>query len=258
MTSNKKLQQLQKSLTQTGLFTKGNQTFLWSIINRIEKRFPDENKRQLVYETLTEVQNLKPKSKEPVKPIVKLNKEDFVRKMLELVDSVYDNISDWDKKEIDKVLPTLKKIDFDYFAEHIYSVYDVLECYDFITKSEVSFDNENLFLNREKKDKNKTKSIYTYELTDFYEIDKDNCVLLMAGGGDWELPVCNIMYWNGEKFTLYTPTAGNFWHPEYKEAYGNVNDELTEKMESSDNIYDTTLMLQEFVEKVVNVNEKKR
>lgn len=43
----------------------------------------------------------------------------------------------------------------------------------------------------------------------------------MAAGGDWEVPVFFIVYWDGKKLRGYVPTDGNPWNTTTKEAYGN-------------------------------------
>jgi len=53
-------------------------------------------------------------------------------------------------------------------------------------------------------------------------------VLFINAGGDWEYPICFIIYWDGEKLRGYTPTKGNVFDRKEKEAFGNIeydNDE---------------------------------
>ena len=76
--------------------------------------------------------------------------------------------------------------------------------------SKVHFDTENLY--------------YT-------ESDSDDCgirtlpngmVCLFAyAGGDWEIPVFFIIYWDGKKMRGYIPTDGNTFNRSTKYAYGN-------------------------------------
>lgn len=52
--------------------------------------------------------------------------------------------------------------------------------------------------------------------------DDNGFVYLEAfGGGDWELSVSFIVYWDGKKLRGYVPTKGNPWNFSTKEAYGN-------------------------------------
>ena len=43
-------------------------------------------------------------------------------------------------------------------------------------------------------------------------------------GGDWEVPVFFIIYWDGKKLRGYIPTEGNTWNTDTKTAYGNAMD----------------------------------
>lgn len=49
--------------------------------------------------------------------------------------------------------------------------------------------------------------------------------LAMTSGGDWEVSVLWIVYWDGKKIRGYVPTEGNPWNRRTKEAYGNDDDE---------------------------------
>jgi len=44
-------------------------------------------------------------------------------------------------------------------------------------------------------------------------------------GGDWEMPVFAICYFDGKKLRGYVPTGGNPWNRKTKQAYGNAEDE---------------------------------
>ena len=53
----------------------------------------------------------------------------------------------------------------------------------------------------------------------------------MNAGGDWEFPVCFILYWGNGKLRGYTPKDGNAWNKEERSAYddgGDHNDEINE------------------------------
>jgi hypothetical protein len=43
----------------------------------------------------------------------------------------------------------------------------------------------------------------------------------VIAGGDWELPVFFIVYWDGKELRGYVPTDGNTWNTDTKKAYGN-------------------------------------
>jgi len=42
-----------------------------------------------------------------------------------------------------------------------------------------------------------------------------------SAGGDWEIPVFFIVYWDGQKLRAYIPTKGNPFNRTKKQAYGN-------------------------------------
>lgn len=46
-----------------------------------------------------------------------------------------------------------------------------------------------------------------------------HCMFLNAGG-DWEYPVCIVLYWDGKKMRAYIPKAGNAWNRRTKTAFG--------------------------------------
>jgi hypothetical protein len=46
-------------------------------------------------------------------------------------------------------------------------------------------------------------------------------VLCCNAGGDWEAPVCFILYWDGKQVRAYIPDRGNLWNRKSKRAYGN-------------------------------------
>lgn len=42
-----------------------------------------------------------------------------------------------------------------------------------------------------------------------------------SGGGDWEVPIFFIIYWDGQRLRAYVPTDGNVWNLSTRAAYGN-------------------------------------
>ena len=44
-------------------------------------------------------------------------------------------------------------------------------------------------------------------------------------GGDWELPVFAIVYWDGKTFRGYVPEDGNTFNPKTRTAYGSEDDD---------------------------------
>lgn len=45
-------------------------------------------------------------------------------------------------------------------------------------------------------------------------------VIFMTAGGDWEHPVCFILYWSGKEVRGYIPDKGNVYNRKEKCAYG--------------------------------------
>jgi len=41
-----------------------------------------------------------------------------------------------------------------------------------------------------------------------------------SAGGDWQVPVFFIIYWDGKRLRAYVPTDGNTWNTDTKTAYG--------------------------------------
>ena len=45
---------------------------------------------------------------------------------------------------------------------------------------------------------------------------------LFYAGGDWEIPVYFMVYYDGKRIRVYVPTVGNTWRQDLKQALGNV------------------------------------
>lgn len=54
----------------------------------------------------------------------------------------------------------------------------------------------------------------------------------LIGGGDWEVAVFFIIYWDGKQLRGYIPSKGNFWNTDTHRPYGNG----TEKLEDFKNL----------------------
>jgi hypothetical protein len=60
-----------------------------------------------------------------------------------------------------------------------------------------------------------------------YEVlSNDLPVLFVNAGGDWEFPVCFVLYWDGVKIRAYVPSNGNCWNKKEKCAYGSEDGHL--------------------------------
>lgn len=58
-------------------------------------------------------------------------------------------------------------------------------------------------------------------ITGYHTLPSGLTFLGLWAGGDWELPVTFIVYWDGKKLRGYVPDEGNLWNKKTKEAYGN-------------------------------------
>lgn len=54
----------------------------------------------------------------------------------------------------------------------------------------------------------------------YQEIGPRFHVFFVNAGGDWEYPICFILYWSGSAIRAYIPTEGNAFNKKYKTAYG--------------------------------------
>lgn len=58
--------------------------------------------------------------------------------------------------------------------------------------------------------------------------EKDLTLLGCRAGGDWEVPVFFIVYWDGKKLRAYIPTDGNPYNLKEKRAFGNHDSDAEE------------------------------
>ena len=47
----------------------------------------------------------------------------------------------------------------------------------------------------------------------------------ITAGGDWEVPIFFMLYWDGENLRGYVPKAGNTWNTKNNMAFGNVEEQ---------------------------------
>jgi hypothetical protein len=93
---------------------------------------------------------------------------------------------------------------------------DVRGMHDALRKDlKVSFDLEN-WEYKEKTDEGHLIGLHT--------LGNNLTFLGLYCGGDWEVPVFWIVYWDGSKIRAYVPTDGNPYNTDTKEAYGNDDD----------------------------------
>ena len=100
--------------------------------------------------------------------------------------------------------------------------------------AKVCFDTENLTCKGSQFKMNDDKGEYI----GFHTLPNGLSYLGLAAGGDWELPLFFIIYWDGKKLRGYIPTYGNTFNSAVKTAFGSegeygeyFDEELDARME---------------------------
>lgn len=79
-------------------------------------------------------------------------------------------------------------------------------------------------------------------------------VLFVNAGGDWEQPICFILYWDGKKIRGYIPEDGNIFNKEQRCAYGSEdNDEEEIDFENLPKV-DPTAIRNDIMRRIVILN----
>lgn len=65
------------------------------------------------------------------------------------------------------------------------------------------------------------KFVPAEELCGYHQLDNGLSFFGFAAGGDWEMPVFGIMYFDGKSLRIYIPEQGNVYNTDTKQAYGN-------------------------------------
>ena len=63
-------------------------------------------------------------------------------------------------------------------------------------------------------------------LMGYRTLENELSYLGISAGGDWELPVFFIIYWDGKELRGYIPTKGNPYNTDTKKPYGNSTEAL--------------------------------
>ena len=58
----------------------------------------------------------------------------------------------------------------------------------------------------------------------FRMLAPDFPAFFVNAGGDWEFPICFVLYWDGKQVRGYIPNAGNVYNRTEKCAYGSENE----------------------------------
>ncbi len=109
-------------------------------------------------------------------------------------------------------------INLDLFKEKVFKVYETCREDGFTSViekdlSKVEFDRENMT------DPDDNDNFSNYPIG-FKTIAPDFHVMFCNAGGDWEFPICFIIYWDGKKLRGYIPEDGNAYNKKTKIAYG--------------------------------------
>jgi len=90
----------------------------------------------------------------------------------------------------------------------------------------VHFDTENVTTLKNEWNSHSNQSMN--KVLGFNTLDNNFTFLGVWAGGDWEIPVLFIIYWDSKKLRAYIPKDGNTWNTDSKEAYG--NDEIPDDL----------------------------
>ena len=81
----------------------------------------------------------------------------------------------------------------------------------------------------------------------------------VVAGGDWEIPVFFMIYWDDKDLRGYIPTDGNTWNTDTKKAYGNEMDYYYDKDHNFHNLdinKDQTNLKKRYPEAFKNIDVK--
>lgn len=95
-------------------------------------------------------------------------------------------------------------------------IIEALICEDPIIQKDIkySFDTENLLTCKEEVDDDDM-------IVDYHTLDNGLTFLGIFGGGDWEIGMYSIIYYDGKNLRLFQPTRGNAVNRKTKMAFGN-------------------------------------
>lgn len=103
--------------------------------------------------------------------------------------------------------------------------------------SKIEFDIENfcIFYDKNDPDKDCMKDIVP-KLTGYHVYPNGLTAWGMGAGGDWEVPIFLIIYWDGTDLRGYIPKDGNLWNTDNKKAYGNSAGGIFDPIEDISNV----------------------
>lgn len=119
----------------------------------------------------------------------------------------------------------------------------------------VDFDSENVMVDPEFYRRRDEMNYADY--VGLHTLDNGLSYLGVLQGGDWEIPVFFILYWDGSKLRGYVPEEGNLWNTNTKKAYGNdpYSDEINFKQRGfsseEDAEYDFRLIEKDIKKRIV-------
>lgn len=124
--------------------------------------------------------------------------------------------------------------------------------------NKVVFDWENHTLHfDEEKNKFDNKNFANYEVG-YKELKPGFHTFFVNAGGDWEYPICFILYWDGSSIRAYIPEEGNVYNKTYKTAYGSEGDTKIKNLpdvdwngEDKDQEYDYDKMIQDIESRII-------
>jgi len=77
---------------------------------------------------------------------------------------------------------------------------------------------------------NDTSPYANYPWVGYKELIPGFHTFFMQAGGDWEFPVCFMLYWGEGQLRAYIPKDGNAWNKKEKCAYGDTHFEIEKQV----------------------------
>jgi len=131
-----------------------------------------------------------------------IKKEDFLEKIKSIM-ITSDDIENFEKDEI--------FIDYDEFPWNLGYQTGTKNIKKDLSKVEFTFDNFTSFQYPEN---------FSNYPVGYMELKTGFHTFFVNAGGDWEFPICFVLYWGNKKMRAYIPKDGNAWNKKEKCAYG--------------------------------------
>ena len=91
----------------------------------------------------------------------------------------------------------------------------------------------------------------------YRELNPGFHVYFMNCGGDWEFPICFILYWGDNKLRAYIPEDGNAWNKKEKCAYGSEDIGEMDNDDDDTDKFEKEISASKMIEEIINHITKK-